>query len=118
MKARALTLGIVVSVVLLGIAGGLHFLAGSLGEQGYRDAVSLTRQVHQLSSEWSVEVARVKADPLADFDSLAAFIPRMVRLKGELLEAARGIPGLPDRLASDISAYLSTVEAKEERIER
>ena len=118
MTARALVLGIVVSLVLLGAAGGLHVLAGAGGvEQRYRDAASLARQIQQISSQWSVEIARVRSDPLADFDSLAAFIPRMARLKKGLGDA-RGIPGMPERLASDIRAYLSALDAKEERVER
>ena len=118
MKARALVLGIVMSVVLLGVAGVLYGLAAGGAEGQYRAAVSLVRQVQQLSSQWSVEIARVKADPLADFDSLAAFIPRMAQLKRDLSGTVRGIGGLPDRLASDVNAYLSTLEAQEERIER
>ena len=118
MKARALVLGIVMSVVLLGVAGVLYGLSAVGSEGQYRAAVSLARQVQQLSSQWSVEIARVKSDPLADFDSLAAFIPRMAQLKRDLLGTVRGIGGLPDRLASDVNAYLSTLEAQEERIER
>ena len=118
MKARALVLGIVMSVVLLGVAGVLYGLAAGGTEGQYRGAVSLTRQVQQLSSQWSVEIARVKSDPLADFDSLAAFIPRMAQLKRDLSGTVRGIAGLPDRLASDVNAYLSALEAQEERIER
>ena len=76
------------------------------------------RQIQQLSSSWSIEIARVRSDPLADFDSLAAFIPRMASLKESLSDASRRIPGLPDRLANDIRGYLSAVDAKEERIER
>ena len=118
MKARALVVGIVMSVLLLGVAGALYVMAGGGAERQYRDAVSLTRQIQQLSSQWSVEIARVRSDPLADFDALAAFIPRMARLKRSLSAAARGIVGLPDRLASDINAYLSALDAKEERVER
>ena len=118
MKARALVVGIVMSVVLLGVAGVLYVMAAGGAERQYRDAVSLTRQTQQLSSQWSVEIARVRSDPLADFDALAAFIPRMARLKQALAATARGIPGLPDRLRSDINAYLSALDAKEERVER
>ena len=118
MKARALVLGIVMSVVLLGVAGVLYGLAAGGAEGQYRGAVSLARQIQQLSSQWSVEIARVKSDPLADFDSLAAFIPRMAQLKRELLGTVRAIVELPERLASDVNAYLSALEAQEERIER
>ena len=118
MKARALVLGIVMSVLLLGVAGVLYVLAGGGAQAQYRGAVSLARQVQQLSSQWSVEIARVKSDPLADFDSLTAFIPRMAQLKRDLSGTVRGIAGLPDRLASDVNAFLSALEAQEERIER
>ena len=118
MKSGAIILGVVVSALLLAVAGALYVLAGNNGEPHYRTSISLVRQIQQLSSNWSIEIARVKADPFADFDSLAAFIPRMARLKDELSETAQRIPGLPDRLASGLNAYLSAVEAKEERIER
>ena len=118
MKSRALILGIVVSALLLAAAGVLYTMAGGAGAQQYRASVDLVRRIEQLSSNWSVEIARVRADPLADFDSLAAFIPRMARLQETLSDAVRSIPDLPERLASDVQAYLSAVDAKEERIER
>ena len=118
MKARALVLGIAVSVALLAAAGVLYALAAGAGQGQYRDAIRLTRQIQQLSSQWSVEIARVKSDPLADFDSLAAFIPRMAQFKRELSGTVRAIAGLPDRLASDVAAYLSALDAQEERVER
>ena len=118
MRTAALTLGIVVTVALLAAAGVLHTLAGNTGAQPYRGAIEQVRAIQQLSSSWSVEIARVRADPLADFDSLAAFIPRMARLKDALSDAARRTPDLPDRLAADIQAYLAAIGAQEERIER
>ena len=118
MKIGALILGIIVSVLLLAAAGVLYTMAGSNGGQQYRTSIDLVRQIQQLSSSWSIEIARVRSDPLADFDSLAAFIPRMARLKEGLSDAARRIPDLPDRLASDVRGYLSAIDAKEERIER
>ena len=118
MKSGAIILGAVVSALLLAAAGALYLLAGNNGEQHYRTSISLVRQIQQLSSDWSIEIARVKADPFADFDSLAAFIPRMALLKEELSGTAQRIPGLPDRLASSLNAYRNAVEAKEERIER
>ena len=118
MRTAALTLGIVVTVALLAAAGVLHTLAGNAGASAHRGAIEQVRAIQQLSSSWSVEIARVRADPLADFDSLAAFIPRMARLKETLADAARRIPSLPDRLAADIQAYLAAIDAQEERIER
>ena len=118
MKSGALILGIIVSALLLVAAGTLYTMAGSAGGQQYRASVDLVRQIEQLSSSWSVEVARVRADPFADFDPLAAFIPRMARLKNGLSDTARRIPDLPDRLASDVQVYLNALAAKEERIER
>ena len=118
MKSGAIILGIIVSIILLAAAGALYVIAGNNGEQHYRTSINLVRQIQQLSSNWSIEIARVKADPFADFDSLAAFIPRMARLKDNLSDTARRIPDLPDRLASDVNVYLNAVDAKEERIEQ
>lgn len=118
MRSGAVILGIAVSAVLLAVAGGLYVLASNNSGEGYRKSIDLVRQIQLLSSEWSMEVTRVKSDQFADFDSLAAFIPRMARLKDELADTAQRIPELPDRIASDIQAYLNAIEAKEERIER
>ena len=118
MKTGTVILGTIVSIVLLAAAGAFHFVAGNGSEPHYRTTISLVRQVQQLSSNWSVELARVKADPFADFDSLAAFIPRMARLKDRLFDTTRQITDLPDRLAGDLGAFRSAVNAKEERIER
>ena len=118
MRSGAVILGIAVSAVLLAVAGGLYVLAGNNSGDGYRKSIDLVRQIQLLSSEWSMEVTRVKSDQFADFDSLAAFLPRMARLKDELADTAQRIPQLPDRVASDIQAYLNAIEAKEERIER
>ena len=118
MRSGAVILGIAVSAVLLAAAGALYVLAGNNSGENYRKSIDLVRQVQLLSSDWSMEITRVKSNQFADFDSLAAFIPPMARLKDELSETARRIPDLPDRIASDIQAYLNAVEAKEERIER
>ena len=118
MRLGALILGIVVSVMLLAGAGALYVLAGREGGAPYRDAIEQVREVERLAAGWSVEVARVRADPFADFDALAAFVPRMARVKEGLAGAVGGIPSLSERLAADASAYLSVVDAQQERIER
>ena len=118
MKATALVLGIAVSVVLLAAALALTLLAARQGGAEHRAAIEHVRALQALSSSWSVEVARVRADPLADFDALATFLPRIARLKDRLAETARATPELPDRLASDVRVFLSALDAQEERIER
>ena len=118
MRTGAVILGTFVSTVLLAAAGGLYFQAQNNGSEHYRKSINLVRQIQLLSSDWSMEVTRVKSNPLADFDSLAAFIPRMAQFKETLSDSAQRIPGLPDRLASDIQAYLAAIEAREERVER
>ena len=118
MKTSALGLGIAVSVVVLAAAGGLTLMASQHGGAQHRAAIELVRELQQRSAGWSVEVARVRSDPLADFDALATFIPRMARLKERLADAVRHTPDLPDRLASDVQVYLSALDAQEERIER
>ena len=118
MKSGALIIGVAVSAVLLAAAGILYAMANDNGERHYRKSIGTVQQIQRLSSDWSIEVARVRADPFADFDSLAAFIPRMARLKEALADTAQRIPDLPDRLADSVNAYVSAVDAKEERVER
>ena len=118
MRSGALILGITVSAMLLAAAGTLYWMAASQGGAPYRAAIDQVREVQRLSAAWSVEIARVRADPLADFDSLAAFVPRMDRLKEDLAATAQGIPELSDRLAADVNVYLAVADAQEERIER
>ena len=118
MKARALVPGIVASMMLLGVAGTLHVLSAGGSQDQYRAAMTLTRQIQRLASQWSAEIARVKSDPLADFDALAAFIPRMTQLKRELLTTVRGISEPPEHVTSDVNGYLDSLEAQQECIER
>ena len=112
---RAPILGIVVSVVLLATAGALYVTAGNRSGAPYRDVIEQVRGIQRLASSWSIEVARVRADPLAGFGSLAGFAPRMDRLEARL---AGGIPALSERMAVDVNAYLGMVDAREVRIER
>ncbi len=115
---RATVVGWVVTVLATGLAVVLFVLARQSDPADYRESIATVRAIQQLAADWSIETARVRADPLADFDSLAAYIPRMDELKQRLLRTVRTIPDMPDRLANDASAYVNAVEAREERIER
>ena len=117
-RPGATHIGLAVSAVLIGAAIVLYARLGGEGERNYREAIALVQRIQLLSSDWSVDLTRVRSNPMSDFDSLAAFIPRMAGLKADLRSAARSAPDLPDRLAGEIAAYLSSVDAKEERIER
>ncbi len=118
MKPGAIIFGVFMSGLLAATAVVLYSLAESGGERHYSDSIEYARQIQVLSADWSVDLARVRSDPLADFDSLASFTPRMASLKDGLSNAARRIPDLPDRLTGDVAAYLSTIDEQEERIER
>ena len=120
MKSRSITIGVVASILLLAGAAALWWATGRSAddERNYRTSLSLVQQMHQLAANWSIEAARVKSDPLADFDALTAFIPRLARLKSELANTVLHIPEMPDRLSSDISVYLHALDGREERIER
>ena len=118
MKSRSITIGIFLSAALVMTAAGLYWMASRAQAGNHQLAISLIRRIQQLESQWSIETARVRSDPLADFDALVTFIPRMERLKADLSDAMLSTPNLPERLASDLGAYLSAIDAKEERIER
>ena len=118
MRSKSITIGIFLSIALVATAAGLYWMAAQTKAGEHHLAISTVRRIQQLESQWSVEVARVRSDPFADFDSLTQFIPRMDRLKETLADAIQNTTSLPDRLANTTNAYLSAITAKEERIER
>ena len=118
MRSDTLVLGVVVSALLLAGAGVLYSVTDNGGARHYRTCIDLVRQIQQLSSSWSIEIARVRANPLADFDALAAFSPQMGRLKRALSETTQLIPEPPKRLLDAVTTYVNAVDAKEKHIER
>ncbi|MDE0058711.1 MAG: ATP-binding protein [Defluviicoccus sp.] len=118
MRSGSVILGVSLSAILLAAAAYLYLFAHDGSSRHYRKSIDLVRQMQILSTGWSMEVTRVRSDPLADFDSLAGFIPRVARLKLTLAQRAQRIPDLPDRIAGEINAFISAIEAQEERIER
>ena len=118
MRPGALMIGAVVSVILLG--GGRRNLhdGNDSGEQHYRKSINVVQQVQRLSSDWSIEISRVKADPLADFDFPGSVHPPHGAVEDGSVRNRPPHPDLPDRLANSINAYVSAVDAKEERVER
>ena len=118
MKSKSITIGIFLSVALVVTAAWLYWMASSAKADNHYLAISTIRKIQQLESQWSIETARVRSDPLADFDALITFIPRMGRLKDDLSDAIQSASNLPGRLLNDTSAYLSAIDAKEEWIER
>ena len=118
MRSGAIVIGLVVSAILLGAAAALYKNPASESERAYREAIALVQRIQLLASNWSVDLARVRSETLADFDSLASFIPRMAGLKADLREAVRRVPDLPASLDDRVSVYLGVVEDNERRIER
>ena len=118
MRSKSITIGIFLSIALVATAAGFYWMAAQTKAGEHHLAISTVQRIQQLESQWSVEVARVRSDPFADFDSLIQFIPRMNRLKETLAGAVRSTPSLPNRLVNTTNAYLSSITAKEERIER
>ena len=97
MRAQALWVGIVVSVLLLGAAGVLYVRASGGAEAQYREAIALVREIQQLVIAVERGGGAGEERPLADFDALSGFIPRMGRLKEGLRERSREIGDLPER---------------------
>ena len=118
MKAGLILIGTVATILLAGSAVALYFMAPPVFEGRFRSALLAVRSMHQLGAEWSVETARVQADASANFDGLAAFVPRIKRLQGELSESLSHIPNLPERLTADVRAYSAAMDSLRERVER
>ncbi len=118
MRSKSITIGIFLSVILVVTAAGLYWMAVQAKAGEHYLAIATVQQIQHLESQWSVEMGRVRSDPFADFDSLTQFIPRMDLLKKTLADAIQRTPSLPPRLVNTTNAYLSSITAKEERIER
>ena len=116
--STSIIVGMVSSVLLIGAAIALHFLTPPDFDARFRTAIGSVQAMQQLGAEWSVETARVRADPSANFDGLAAFVPRMKQLKENLSESLAHIPDLPERLTADSRAYLAAMDSLRERVER
>ena len=118
MKAGAVILGVLVSVALLAGAGVLYVLAENSDARPYRTSIDLVRQIRLLSSNWSLQIARVKSDPQENIDSLDAFVPRMASLRDSLSEATMSISDLPPRLVDGVNVYLGAIDAMIDNVER
>ena len=118
MKSVSILVGTVSSALLLGAGAVLHLRTPPVPDERFRAAIESVQAIQQLGAEWSVETARVRANPTANFDGLAAFVPAMLRLKEDLSESLAGIPDLPERLTADSRAYLAATESLRERVER
>lgn len=118
MKSMSSMIGTVASVLLIGAGAALYFLTPPDVDRQFRTAIGTIQKMQQLGAEWGVETARVRADPSANFDGLAEFVPRMRQMKGVLRENLAQIPDLSDRVAADARAYLSAMESLRERVER
>ncbi len=118
MTAFSPRVGATLSAVIAAIAFGLFWGSQAADPAEHRSAIKTVEQIRQLAAEWTTEAAKVRSDPLADYDALAAFIPRVEELTADLLATVGRIEDAPDRLLNDVSAYVSAIDAKEERIER
>ena len=118
MKSMSNVIGAVASVALIGAGAALYFLTPPDLDPQFRTAITTIQRMQQLGAEWGVETARVRADPSANFDGLAEFVPRMKQMRSTLRENLAQIPGLSERVAADARAYLSAMESLRERVER
>lgn len=116
--SNSIKFGLGASVLIVAAGVALYVMARDNDPGDYRRSIGQVREIQQLATDWSVETARVRSDPMADYDALAAFIPRMDGLKADLVHGVQAMPRVPDRLANDVSAFASALDAKEERIER
>ena len=118
MKSAAVQIGAVLSVLLAGAGATLYYLIPPNVDEHFRAAIGTIHSIQKFGAEWSVETARVRADPTASFDGLAAFVPTMRQMKEELSASLARIPDLPQGVTSEARAYVAALDALRERIER
>lgn len=103
---------------LAGTAGWLYHLARDPAPQHYERALGTLRDIQDLASRWALEAARVKSDTFSHFDALIRFIPAMRRLRNDLVNLTEQVDDVPLVLRAQMDAYLHTLAALQERIER
>ncbi len=109
---------LLVATGLLFSAMGLFWLSMSSSPDRYMSAIATLRQLQRLDASWSLEMARVRSAQRADFDALAAFVPRIAVLKDRLAILAASSEALTEATRNRLRAYLSQMDAKQERVER
>ena len=118
MSRKSNTSLVVIFCILTITVGVLIFLAQRLDSTPYDQSADTIREIKQVDARWSMEVIKVKSNPQADFDELAAFIPEIRRLKNKLNRVLLTDNKISDRLANSVAAFNSGFDAKEEQIER
>ena len=118
MKLRRSTVfGLVVTVLLAASCAALvHYTPRPFDAQ-FRAAAESAQSLRAVASQWVVEISGVRADPSSHFDSVSAFVPRMLDLRARFSRAFDVLP-VSERLASDARAYLASLDALAVRVER
>jgi signal transduction histidine kinase len=99
-------------------AGAIFAFSQTIDTERLEFGSELVQNLQRLDSQWSVEVLQVSANPLADFDGLAAISPEVRRRAKELRKLALKELEISSELKSGLLSYVSRLDSKEERIER
>ena len=115
-----MTLGILVSLLLLASAGFFYVAIQrdeAVTAQCMR-AVESIRATQMLAAQWSVEVGKVKNEVNSNFDVLANFVDRMDPHMQVIHDSQNAMPNLPSDIKWALNGYVQRLKAREERIER
>ena len=117
MMIRSTVIG-AIATVMLAAGGTFYFVAQSGIEEQIRDTLDTVRQMQHLAAQWRLEISRMQADPNANFDALAEFVPMMIQLRTDLLRKIQQIPELSKRAESEARGTIAAMELLRERVER
>ena len=118
MNPRTIRIGVAQSAVLAVLAAAMVANTPPERTAAIERAIDTVRSIGETGAQWSLEAARVRADPGANFDGLAALVPRMRDLRETLTREIAMVPELHDDTARAARAYNASAEALRERIER
>ena len=113
-----LAVGFVAAAAVSAITIALVWRIGNDDATEHAIAIDAVVAVQHLEAAWNIELARVRNDPMADFDSLANITRRTVQLKAGLIESVQGTPGLTRPLLDTASELIAAIAAKETQTER
>jgi len=111
--------GILLLFILFAGAAIWFFMLSANKTAGlYTEGADTLREIQTLDGNWSVEAMKVRTNPLADFDLLAAFAPEIGSLKEKLTGILAVDDGMSENVGDEINVYFSNLAAKEEKLER
>ena len=108
----------VIALALIGGAGWFYLASTKVDVSSFSGIEKTVKALQVLERDLTVEVVKVNSNPRADFDTLARLTLETRAQRSHLKELVDATQDLSTEDHSTLLAFVSMLEAKEERVER